>query len=67
LLRSQERSATDVSHHVLELALDLAVQRLLVGVLLRRRLRLHRQEEVGLLLLRGGVEKRALRMENIRQ
>ena len=56
LQRSQERGATDVRHHVLELALDLAVQRLLVGLLLRRRLRLHRQEKVGLLLLRGGVE-----------
>jgi hypothetical protein len=67
LLRRQERGATDVRHHVLELALDLAVQRLLVGLLLRRRLRLQRQEEVGLLLLRGGVEKRALRMESIRQ
>ena len=63
LLRRQERGATDVRHHVLELA----VQRLLVGLLLRRRLRLQRQEEVGLLLLRGGVEKRALRMESIRQ
>ena len=35
----------------LELAADLAVQRLLVGLLLRRSLRLHRQEEVGPLLL----------------
>ena len=35
----------------LELAADLAVQRLLVGSLLRRSLRLHRQQEVGPLLL----------------
>jgi len=35
----------------LKLAADLAVQRLLVGLLLRRSLRLHRQEEVGPLLL----------------
>jgi hypothetical protein len=35
----------------LELAADVAVQRLLVGSPLRGRLRLHRQEEVGPLLL----------------
>jgi hypothetical protein len=35
----------------LELAADLAVERLLVSLLLRRSLRLHRQEEVGPLLL----------------
>ena len=35
----------------LELAADLAVQRLLVGSPLRGRLRLHRQQEVGPLLL----------------
>jgi hypothetical protein len=35
----------------LELALDLAMQRLLVGSLLWRSLRLHRQQEVGPLLL----------------
>lgn len=33
LLRRQERGATDVRHHVLELALDLAMQRLVVGLL----------------------------------
>ncbi len=48
----------------LELALDLAMQRFLVGLLLRRSLRLDRQEEVGP-LAPGAVEKRALGVEGV--
>jgi len=47
VIRCHERD----SALALELAADLAVQRLLVGALLRRSLRLHGQEEVGPLLL----------------